>query len=111
MFNIYYSQVVPDICTNVHKMLCVTFVHMERLIYLLHLLVIQEAYHRHDLIARVFHLKLNNLMKYLTKRHVLGKVRCYIYTVGWQKRGLPHAHILLWFVEKMHSDMIDRAIK
>ena len=35
------------------------------------------------------------MMKDLCKRHWLGKVVAYIYVIEFQKRGLPHAHILL----------------
>ncbi|GBP39297.1 hypothetical protein EVAR_20525_1 [Eumeta japonica] len=31
-------------------------------------------------------------------------------THQWQKRGLPHAHILLWMVEKIRPDEIDSII-
>lgn len=44
------------------------------------------------------------------KYHVFGDVRCWMYSVEWQKRGLPHAHILLWMVEKIRPDEIDSII-
>jgi hypothetical protein len=31
----------------------------------------------------------------LTKHHILGKIRAYVFVVEFQKRGLPHAHFLL----------------
>jgi hypothetical protein len=31
----------------------------------------------------------------LIKHHVLGKVKGYVYVIEFQKRGLPHAHILI----------------
>ena len=34
-------------------------------------------------------------MNDLTKDMVLGRVICHVHTVKFQKRGLPHAHILL----------------
>lgn len=33
-----------------------------------------------------------------------------MYSVEWQKRGLPHAHILLWLEEKNRPDAIDSVI-
>jgi hypothetical protein len=48
-----------------------------------------------DLICRVFRLKLNALMNFLTKEKIMGKVIGHIHVVEFQKRGLPHAHILL----------------
>lgn len=50
---------------------------------------------RPDLCARVFNLKLKELMDDLTKKHIFGEVNSYLYVVEFQKRGLPHAHILL----------------
>lgn len=39
-----------------------------------------------------------------------GQVRCWMYSVEWQKRGLPHAHILVWLVDKIRPDEIDSII-
>ena len=50
---------------------------------------------RPDLIARVFNLKLRALIEDIYKHNIFGRATCYIYTVEFQKRGLPHAHILL----------------
>lgn len=55
---------------------------------------------RPDLTSRVFKLKLDDLLTDVTKRHILGRVTGFVYTVEFQKRGLPHAHILLI----MHPD-------
>ena len=65
---------------------------------------------RHDLTARVFRLKLIKLMNLITKSEIFGPVRCYMYTIEWQKRGLPHAHILIWLSIKIHSNQIDSFI-
>jgi len=45
--------------------------------------------------ARVFRIKLKSLLDDLTEKSVLGKVVSHIHVVEFQKRGLPHAHILL----------------
>ena len=50
---------------------------------------------RPDLCARVFFLKLKELFRDLYERHVLGTVVARIQVIEFQKRGLPHAHILL----------------
>jgi hypothetical protein len=55
----------------------------------------QMATDRPDLIARVFKMKLSELMKDITIRNIFGKCVAYIYVIEFQKRGLPHAHILL----------------
>jgi hypothetical protein len=50
---------------------------------------------RPDLVARVFKLKMDQLMDDLVKNMLFGKVVGYLSVVEWQKRGLPHVHILL----------------
>ncbi|KAG2215260.1 hypothetical protein INT45_004237 [Circinella minor] len=60
----------------------------------------QRASDRPDLTTRVFCLKLKELMDDLTKNMVLGKVIGHVHTVEFQKRGLPHAHILLILANK-----------
>ena len=45
-------------------------------------------------------------MNFLTKSHIFGEDKCYMYTIEWQKIGLPHAHILLWSNKKLHTDKI-----
>ena len=50
---------------------------------------------RPDIVARVFHIKLQELMKDLTKKSIFGKAVAWVYVIEFQKRGLPHAHILL----------------
>ena len=55
----------------------------------------QRAADRPDLIARIFHIKLQALLDDLTKAGVLCRVIAWTCVVEFQKRGLPHAHILL----------------
>lgn len=33
-----------------------------------------------------------------------------MYSVEWQKRGLPHAHILIWSIDKIRPEEIDSII-
>jgi ATP-dependent DNA helicase PIF1 len=49
---------------------------------------------RPDLVSRVFELKLQELMDDIRKREIFGPVRAFIYVIEFQKRGLPHAHML-----------------
>ncbi|GKA46793.1 hypothetical protein Tco_0739676 [Tanacetum coccineum] len=51
---------------------------------------------RPDVITRVFKQKLDSLMKDFKEKHWFGRLRGAVYTVEFQKRGLPHAHILLF---------------
>lgn len=46
----------------------------------------------------------------MVKHHVFGETRCWMYSVEWQKRGLPHAHILVWLMDKITPDQIDQVI-
>lgn len=70
----------------------------------------QAPYERHDIIARVFKQKLTKLINLITKDEIYGPVRCWMYAVEWQKRGLPHAHILIWLVKKLQPTDIDKII-
>ena len=55
----------------------------------------EHAVNKPELVARVFALKLKALMKDLVEESVLGVVVAHCWTIEFQKRGLPHAHILL----------------
>ena len=70
----------------------------------------QKAHHRPDIVARVFNQKLKVMMSLLKEVKVFGELMCWLYTVEWQKRGLPHAHILLWMKEKIKPSEIDTII-
>ncbi|GBP22166.1 hypothetical protein EVAR_10676_1 [Eumeta japonica] len=70
----------------------------------------QTQVDRHDITARVFKQKLKCLMNFFIKHRVYGQVRCWMYYVEWQKHGLPHAHILVWLVDKIRPDEIDSII-
>ncbi len=50
---------------------------------------------RPDIVTRVFHAKLRQLIKELVRGELFGRPQAYIYVIEWQKRGLPHVHILL----------------
>nr|XP_025606674.1 uncharacterized protein LOC112697631 [Arachis hypogaea] len=51
---------------------------------------------RPDIISRVFKIKLDVLLKDLKDGSIFGKPKGIVYTVEFQKRGLPHCHILLF---------------
>ncbi|UYV63010.1 hypothetical protein LAZ67_2002837, partial [Cordylochernes scorpioides] len=70
----------------------------------------QKPMDRHDLTARVFKLKLNKLIALITKKCIFGETRCWMFTIEWQKRGLPHSHILIWIKDKIHPIKIDNVI-
>jgi PIF1-like helicase/Helitron helicase-like domain at N-terminus/Helicase len=60
------------------------------------LLAGQTASDRPDVVARVFNDKLKEVIDDIWNRHCLGPAEAYCYTIEFQKRGLPHAHILHW---------------
>ena len=57
----------------------------------------QTPQDRLDLIAWVFHLKVKQLIKCITKDGILGRTVAQVHTIEFQKRGLPHVHLLIWF--------------
>jgi hypothetical protein len=57
----------------------------------------QTSQDRPDLVTRVFHLKLSTLLEDILTNGVLGRVVAHMYVIEFQKRGLPHAHILIIF--------------
>jgi hypothetical protein len=60
----------------------------------------QTSYDRPDLVARVFKIKLQELIDDIYKKKIFGPVLGYVYVIEFQKRGLPHCHLLLM----LHKD-------
>jgi hypothetical protein len=56
----------------------------------------QKPQHRPDIVARVFHVHLQELLHDITKKHVLGKTTAHVHVIEFQKRGLPHCHLLIF---------------
>lgn len=55
----------------------------------------ERSEYRPDIVARVFKLKLKHLLRDITVHHILGAVVAHVHVVEFQKRGLPHAHLLI----------------
>ena len=73
----------------------------------------QTPQDRPDIVARVFRLKLEQIMIELTKLDCLGEHKAHIYVIEFQKRGLPHAHILIIFqnnLDYLSCEIIDRLV-
>ncbi|KAF8752546.1 Helitron helicase-like domain at N-terminus [Rhizoctonia solani] len=51
---------------------------------------------RPDLITQVFELKRRQLMEDITQKGIFGKFIAHVHTIEFQKRGLPHMHLLVW---------------
>ncbi|KAL6180848.1 hypothetical protein ACLB2K_047507 [Fragaria x ananassa] len=69
---------------------------------------------RPDLVTRVFHAKLEQLKEDVIKKGVLGKVAAHAFVVEFQKRGLPHVHMLIMLEpnDKLNNpDEYDRIVK
>lgn len=74
----------------------------------------QKFEHRPDLVCRVFHTKLLELINDIYIKQYFGVALNYMYSVEFQKRGLPHAHILLTLrhEDKLNDDQsVDAAIQ
>ncbi|UYV73502.1 hypothetical protein LAZ67_10003841 [Cordylochernes scorpioides] len=68
---------------------------------------------RPDIVSRVFNLKSKELIRDLIKNQIFGKVVAYVYTIEFQKRGLPHMHLLCILDDKSkpnNSELIDKII-
>ncbi|CAK8574132.1 unnamed protein product [Lathyrus sativus] len=55
----------------------------------------QTPQDRPDLLTRIFRSKFEQLKDDVINKGVLGRVRSYMYVKEFQKRGLPHVHMLL----------------
>ena len=55
---------------------------------------------RPDLVDHVFHLKVQELLDDIFKRNCLGKAVAHVWTIEFQKRGLPHIHTIIF----LHPD-------
>lgn len=60
----------------------------------------QTAQDRPDVVARVFRAKFASFMKDIKVNHVLGRCVATVYSIEFQKRGLPHAHVLVFLSKK-----------
>jgi len=65
---------------------------------------------KHDIIAHIFRQKLKWLMDFIVRYEVFGSMHWWLYSVECQKRGLPHAHILILLHDKITSDEIKDVI-
>jgi hypothetical protein len=56
----------------------------------------QKAQDRFEIFTRVFHVKLHKMMKDIVSKKIFGPTKAHCHTVELEKRGLLHAHILIW---------------
>lgn len=55
----------------------------------------KEAQNRPDLLTRILRSKIEQLRKEVMKEELFGPVAAYTYVIEFQKRGLPHMHMLI----------------
>ena len=55
----------------------------------------QVSADRPDLVVWVFHMYKTALLDNITKWHIFGNVHAHVHSIKFQKRGLPHMHLLL----------------
>ncbi|XP_047978732.1 uncharacterized protein LOC125220620 [Salvia hispanica] len=68
---------------------------------------------RPDIVSRMFKVKLDGFIRDVKSKKIFGAVKAVIYTIEFQKRGLPHAHILLFLSnedKQPHPRRIDEII-
>ncbi|QHN83755.1 uncharacterized protein [Arachis hypogaea] len=76
---------------------------------------VQTPQDRPDLTTRIFRAKFEQLKEDVITKGILGKVKSYIYVTEFQKRGLPHVHMLLilenndQLIDPEHYDSLVRA--
>ncbi len=56
----------------------------------------QAPHDRPDLIACVFNLKVDSLLDDIMQKGIFGKAEGHVHTVKYQKRGLPHIHLIVF---------------
>ena len=62
----------------------------------------ETALDRPDIVARVFKLKKQQLIRDIEKEMIFGKIVARTHTIEFQKRGYPHVHIIVWLADKAH---------
>jgi hypothetical protein len=69
---------------------------------------IQTWRDRPDLVARVFRMKSRALIREICHNGIFGRCVAHCYTVEYQKRGLPHIHLLVLLEKDAHFDTVKR---
>uniref|UniRef100_A0AC34FHG3 ATP-dependent DNA helicase n=1 Tax=Panagrolaimus sp. ES5 TaxID=591445 RepID=A0AC34FHG3_9BILA len=71
---------------------------------------IRNGQNRSDVKCRVFMAKAQEFLDDLLKRNVMGKVQAYHAVMEFQKRGMPHLHVILIMEEKVTAEDVDSFI-
>ena len=68
---------------------------------------------RPDLVARVFKMKKDHLINQISHQHIFGPFLAQVWTIEYQKRGLPHLHLLVFLqtdAQFLTTETIDNVI-
>ncbi|XP_074356397.1 uncharacterized protein LOC141696110 [Apium graveolens] len=61
-----------------------------------------------DIVSRVFKLKLDQLLVLIKKKNYFGKCIGDMHVIEFQKRGLPHMHMLIWMSPESRPNSIEK---
>ena len=68
---------------------------------------VQQPHDRPDILARVFKIYLAEFLKEIIVKQLFGRVVGWVYTIEFQKRGLPHAHCLFTLAPASKFNVMD----
>ncbi|XP_074374178.1 uncharacterized protein LOC141714563 [Apium graveolens] len=66
-----------------------------------------------DVVARVFKMKVDQLLDQIKNKNCFGRCIGVMHVIEFQKRGLPHAHMLIWLHPNDHpkiTEQIDKMV-
>ncbi|XP_074347667.1 uncharacterized protein LOC141686539 [Apium graveolens] len=61
-----------------------------------------------DIVSRVFKLKLDQLLDLIKKKNYFGKCIGVMHVIEFQKRDLPHVHMLIWLSPESRPNSIEK---
>jgi hypothetical protein len=73
----------------------------------------QQPCDRSDLVVCVFHMKVNKFVADIREGKTFGSILVVLYTIEFQKRGLPHIHCLMWLADgnkEFSASIVDKFI-
>ncbi|XP_011685465.1 PREDICTED: uncharacterized protein LOC105448515 [Wasmannia auropunctata] len=73
----------------------------------------QQPADRPDICARVFNIKKDYLIDVIIRQKLFGEILAYVYVIEFQKRGLPHIHLLLTLKQNCkisNPEIVDKII-
>ncbi|XP_074323970.1 uncharacterized protein LOC141660889 [Apium graveolens] len=92
--------------------------HYKRVITILKMSAKQQFYLPHllavkDVVARVFKMKVDQMVDQIKNKNCFGRCIGVMHVIEFQKRGLPHAHMLIWLHPNNRpktTDQIDKMV-